>query len=298
MDVRVDGGKVVDRQWELLPITSDTPEDPEMKKLVDEARAPFLVADPNLLIPGNTGAQLALHEPISKVVGTVTSALDRKNALDNTFNDFFTEALRTRAGTTLGMAPGFRFDSPIPTSESLIEGNIVADGTVTLEDAYRFFPVIYAMGTAKTTGDHLSQVLEEAMTAVFTTNVPLQNGGWVEGFAGFRAHVDLTAPDGARVLALTLPDGTSIGAGDDLSIAGCRRPFDAADVLCSHGGFTSVQDLLKPDGTAWTNVEILRDGLERWSELHPTHALSDSSGTKLWPASPFVQPLEGAEASP
>lgn len=136
----------VDRSWKLLPITSDIPEDAEMKGLVDQARAPFLVADPNLQIPGATGAPLALHESIATVIGYVPKPLDRKNALDSTFNDFFTEALRSRAATQLAMAPGFRFDSPIPTAASLVETNVIVDGAMTLEDAYRFFPVVYAMG--------------------------------------------------------------------------------------------------------------------------------------------------------
>ena len=296
MDVRVDGGKVVERAWKLSPIAAATAEDPGMKKLVDQARAPFLADDPNLLIPGNTGGQLALHEPITKVIGTVPHPLDRKNALDCSFNDFFAEALRARAGTQLGMAPGFRFDSPIATAESLIEGDIVADGSVTLEDAYRFFPVVYGMGEAQATGGQMKQVVEHGLASVFSTTIPLQGGGWVEAFAGMRAKVDLAASDGARVLELTLPDGTPMSAAATFSIAGCRRPFDAADVLCSYSGFSGVQDLLKTDGSgqAWTNVEILRDGLAHAAELQPARVFTDTSGTKLWPASPYVQPLEGA----
>lgn len=296
MDLRVLGGKVVDRQWKLLPVTSAVVEDATVKALVDKARAPFLLTDPNLLIPGNTGAQYALHQPISTVVGKAPHPLTRKNALESTFNDFFAEALRTRAGTQLAMAPGFRFDAPIATSSSAVEGTIVADGSVTLEDAFRFFPVVYKMGLANVGGGQLDTVVEGALDDVFSTNVALQSGGWVEGFAGFHASVNLANGKGSRVLGLTLADGSTLSTAGTFTIAGCRRPYDPAGVLCSHDGFTNVTDFLKSDGSgeAWTDVEIFLDGLARASSLAPKTVFNDSSGTKLWPASPWVQPLAGA----
>ena len=296
MDVTVADGKVVDRSWLLAPITDATVEDPAMKGLVDAARAPFLVPDPNLSIPGNTGGQVVLHDPITKIIGTVSHPLDRKNSLENSFNDFFTEALRVRAGTQIGIAPGFRMDSPIATAASLVEGDIVADGSVTVEDAYRFFPVVYNMGLAQATGAQMKQVVEGTLTSVFSTAIPLQQGGWMEGYAGIHAQLDLAAPNGARVVTMTLPDGTAMADTGVYTVAGCRRPFDDAGVLCSHPGFTNVQDFLKTDGSGqpWTNVDILRDALTNSASLAPTPVFTDTSGTKLWPTSAYIQPLEGA----
>jgi 2',3'-cyclic-nucleotide 2'-phosphodiesterase (5'-nucleotidase family) len=297
MDIRVAGGAVTSRDWTLEAVDDSIPEDPTVKALVDAARAPFLVPDPNLTISGNTGAQLALHQPITTVVGTTLAPLTRKNALDSSFNEFFTEALRTRAGTTLGMSPGFRFDSPIATASSLVEGPIVADGSVTIEDAYRFFPVIYKMGTATISGGALGELLEDAMEDVFSTSIPMQGGGWLEGFAGFSASVSLAAGKGQRVLSMALPGGTPVAASTSYSIAGCRRPYDAPGVLCSHTGFSNVQDLMKTDGSGqpWTDVEIFIDGLQHAPSLHPAKVFTDTSGTPLWPQDPFVQPLQGAQ---
>ena len=97
LDLRVMNGVVVDRQWKLMPATSVLPEDPAVAQLVTQARAPFLTANPNLTIPGNTGAQLALTEPITTVIGHTPGLLTRKQALDSSFNDFFAESLRLRA---------------------------------------------------------------------------------------------------------------------------------------------------------------------------------------------------------
>ena len=106
--------------------------------------------------------------------------------------------------------------------------------------------------------------------------------------------VDLTAANGSRVQSIELRDRTPVRDRDTYTIAGCRRPFDPEGVLCSHAGFTNVGDLTRPDGRVWTNVEILRDGLERATRLDPARALTDISDTPLWPDAPFVQPLTGA----
>ena len=295
MDVTVAAGKVLNRSWVLAPITDSIVEDPAMVALVNTARAPFLVADPNLSIPGNTGGQIVLHDSITTVIGTVSHPLNRKNSLENSFNDFFSEALRTRAGTQFGMAPGFRMDSPIATSDSLIEGEIIADGAVTVEDAYRFFPVVYNMGIAQATGAQMHQVIESGLTSVFSTTTPLQQGGWMDGLAGMQVQLNLAAPDGSRVLSMSMPDGTPMADAGVYTIAGCRRPFDDPGVLCAHPGFINVQDFVNPDGgQPWTNVGIFRDGLMNQSAIHPVNVFTDTSGTTLWPVSPYVQPLAGA----
>lgn len=287
------GDRVQRLDWALLPVTASVPEDPALKARVDAARAPFLAANPALAIPGNTGAQLVLSEPITRVIGHSPHALTRKSALDSSFNRFFTAALRARAGTQLGMAPGFRFDVPIPVAGDVVEDGAVADGEVTLEDAYRFFPVVYGMGTANVVGADLKAVAERALTAVLSTQVPLQSGGWVEGFSGVTFDIDARAADGARVKAARLADQSPLLDATTYSIAGCRRPFDAAGVLCSHEGFKDVIDLKNPDGSVVTNIQILREALN--GPIQPlVPAFNDSSGQLFWPQSPWVQPLEGA----
>jgi 2',3'-cyclic-nucleotide 2'-phosphodiesterase (5'-nucleotidase family) len=294
MDIELDQGKVVGRAWKLEPVTESTPEDPAMASLVAAARAPFLVADPNLSIPGNTGAQYTLTQPITTVLGKTSYPLTRKNALDSSFNEFFTAALANKAGTALGMAPGFRYDSPNATASSLIEGSVTADGRITIEDAFRFFPVVYGMGTASVTGAALQTVMEDALDDVFTTDMTHQNGGWVEGFAGLTVGVNLAASKGMRVQSMSLATGLAMDPNATYTIAGCRRPFDATGVLCSHGGFTNVQDFLKPDNTPWTDVEIFMDAVMHSPTLAPKRAFTDASGTQVWPQTAYVQPLNGA----
>ena len=110
----------------------------------------------------------------------------------------------TAAVTALVLVAGFTV-TPVAVPGDVVEDGALANGEVTLEDAYRFFPVVYGMGTASITGTNLRAVVEEALTAVLTTVVPLQNGGWVEGFSGVTFEVNARAADGARIQTARLP---------------------------------------------------------------------------------------------
>ena len=283
--------------WNLIPLESSIAEDSNMKSLVNGARAPYLTANPNIKFP-MTYANVTLNQPITTVVGKTNGSLDRRNALENTFNRVFSDALRVRTGTDFAMTPGFRFDSVIGANE-LLEDNTVASDNITLEDVYRFFPVIYTISTAKTTGAHLKQVVEQGLSSVFSKNTFNQGGGWFEGFSGLNLTVDLTAADGARIQSAKLPNGTDVNDSTTYSITGCNRPDDALtpDVLCSYGGFSAVTNYNNSaTSAAYTVQEMFIEIMQPSGNITALSAAgaahhTDVSSTPLWPNSVFVQPL-------
>lgn len=101
-------------------------------------------------------------------MGQSNGTLTRMNALESTFNNAFTNIAKNTAGTQLAISPGFRFDSPIAAPGYLYEDNTIADGSITLEDVYHFFPVFYTMAMAKVRGDTLKTIVEKLMTQVFS----------------------------------------------------------------------------------------------------------------------------------
>ncbi len=294
MDVALTGGAVVDRRWQLLPIGTDLAEDPAVRDLVDRERAPFLAPGVNMTVP-LPGSDQTLTEPIDTVVGRATLALDRRHAIESRFNDAFADLLRLSAGTQTAITPGFRFDAVVAAPGTVLEDGAVTDGSVTIEDVYRFFPVPYLLATGEATAGRLRQIVEEALTHVFSPTAFLQGGGWFDGLSGLDLTVDLAAPDGARVSHLGLA-----GAGADLpdatvlTVAGCRRPLEAMDILCSYSGFSNVASLVNPaTGSAWTPVDLFIAELPNMSAV-ARHSIVDTSGTVFWPEGVFVQPLEGA----
>ncbi|MFP5350862.1 MAG: bifunctional metallophosphatase/5'-nucleotidase [Gammaproteobacteria bacterium] len=293
MDVTVAAGAAPVFRWQLLPLDRSIPEDAAMKALVDQARAPFLVPNPNIKLPFPY-VDVTLTQPINTVVGTTAGPLDRRQALDYTFNRVFAAALRTRGGTQLAMTPGFRFDSVLGAPGEMLEDNTLADGTITLEDVYRFFPVVYTLSTGAVSGQRLLDIAELGLTGVYSRTAFNQSGGWFDGFGGLGLNVDIAGADGTRVRSAWLADsGAAIEPSATYTITGCTRPDDSADTLCSYTGFTNVQPLINPTtGSAWTVTDMFIDLLASGPlpAAGPAQII-DESNTPVWPQAPFVQPI-------
>jgi S-sulfosulfanyl-L-cysteine sulfohydrolase len=297
MDATVRPGAKPSFVWNLLPLDKSIAEDATMKALVDQERAPFLVANPNIKFP-MMYANVTLSQSINTIVGKTSGSLDRRHALENTFNTVYSDALRARTGTQLAMTPGFRFDSVIASNE-LLEDNTIANGDITLEDVYRFFPVIYTLSTANITGGNLLQVIEQGLTSVFSKDTFNQGGGWFEGFSGINLAVDVAGADGARIKSATLPDGRAIVASTSYSITGCSRPDDfltGSDVLCSYAGFSNVAGITHAStGSPYTVQEMFIELMAPLGSITPLPSAvkhhADTSNTPVWPHTPFVQPL-------
>lgn len=295
MDIRVAGGKVVDRRWQLLPIDSTIPEDAAVKELVEKARAPFLASTVNLSVPMPMQQQ-KLTQPITTVIGHTDQPLDRRQVLESRFNDFMGEILLRYSGADIALTPGFRFDSVVPGRGMALEDNTVASGAVTLEDVYRFFPVPYTISTAEIDGGSLRRLMEEALSNVFTPNVFRQSGGWLEGFVGVDANIELSRPDGQRVRSLRLKkNGRSVDS-SKVQVVGCSRFMDPPGSLCSYDGFSNVRPLNNPNtGKPWTPVDIFVHATSKGIEQSGRRQnIKDASGTPLWPNAPLMQPLLGA----
>lgn len=296
MDITMKDGKVVARDWLLMPVTDDIAEDPSMKALVEKARAPFLAEDVDLYT-GAPGARQHLGQPIDTVIGHTHRTISRYASLESDFNNLFTDWSRGLTGTELAISPGFRFGHPLVG----IEDPAVSKGEITLEDAYRYFPVSYGMSTALVTGSKLKLIIENLLTEVYSPDVFEQAGGWVSGFSGVRVELDLERPDGQRVTAMYLTDsGKKIKADDRLTVTGCSRPLDEDDTLCSAQGYIDVTPAVNlKTGKTWTVVDLFIEGLNRYRIPDTIRRdLDDHSESITWPQRPFIQPLQGIGKAP
>ena len=87
----------------------------------------------------------------------------------------------------------------VPEAGYLMENGVVADGNITLEDAYRFFPMYLRPCDATTTGAHMKEVMESVLQATYSADTWNTQGGWNYGYAGMDVTVDLAAGDTRRV---------------------------------------------------------------------------------------------------
>lgn len=312
MDVRVENGKVVGRHWTLTPIDHTVPEDPEIKSLVDKARAPFLAKNVDMSIPMPM-MQQKLTQPIDTVIGHTDVVLDRRQVLESRFNDLMGAIMLRKSGSDVAITPGFRFDAVVPAKRGrpfgdhgrgmiegqdiVVEDNVVAAGAITLEDVYRFFPVPYTLSTGEISGAGLRKVMETALTNVFSPDVFKQSGGWLEGFAGLETLLNLENPDGRRISGLSLRgSGKPVTDAMTLKVTGCSRPMDDPGTLCSYPGFSNVKPLTNEEtGKPWTPVDIFIDGMAHRSAYGSPKPMNirEKDTTPMWPRIPFIQPLEG-----
>lgn len=293
MDVTLNGGQAPTFNWTVLAVDANVPEDAHMKALVNAARAPFLVANPNMTVPMN-GMTLKLTEPINKVLAYVYTPLDREHALESTFNNAWTDTLRQQFATDLALTPGFRMDAPIPAAGTSYEDRHIANGAITVEDVYRYFPVPYTLAKGNIAAATLKSILERNLTAVYSLNSFAQHGGWLDGWSGLSINLDLSRPDGLRVQSIGRSNGIPIAPNEVLSVAGCLRPSDTSgSTLCSYAGFSNVVPLVNPStGNAWYPQELLSAALTNGQFATGTRrSIVDAAATPAWPDQPYVQPL-------
>ena len=297
MNVTFDAtGNITNKYWILMSIKNDITPNVAMQTLVNTERAPFLTADPNLVDPMGTSSQ-ALHRPITAIAGTTNGLLTRKNALESSFNNSLTNIMATHSNKQVAITPGFRFDSPVANSGFLFEDNTIADGNITVEDIYRFYPVFYTLATANTTGSNLKLILEKLLKSTYSQTAFNQGGGWVDGFSGIDATVNLNNPDDSKVINMFYR-GTAnpINPTDNVTVIGCVRPNEASDVICSHTGFTGKADYINPaNSQAYTAIQLLEEYLTtNVFNVDNVHHITDLSGQPQYYESPFVQPVYNA----
>jgi len=294
MDLDVDStGTVSLASWELIRINHQLAEEPTVAQLVQNARAPFLIADPNLSDPMGTTDQ-SLHRPITDTLGYSNITISRLNALESNFNNVFTDILAQYGNSQAALSPGFRFDAVTAAPGFNYEDGAVASGEITVEDIYRFFPVFYTIATAEVEIDTINLITEKLLKNVFSTNAFEQEGGWVDGFAGLKFDINLNNANYTRISQTYDAAANPLAGTDTISITGCVRPMDAADVLCSHTGFLNRQDLINPNtNNPWTALQIFEDYLANDTIQAPNRTVfNDVSGRDNWPNYPWIQPLD------
>jgi len=324
MDITFEDGKIEEFNWQLHKLDAAVVEDPEMLALVEQIRAPFLAENPNIstpamslgnpqfddLIPAPSAA--VLLSGLDQVLATSALPLERRHSLENNFNNWFSDRLRSENQTDIAMTTGFRFDAVIVPSLDAFDGQAadyiwqsetpeILNGEILVADAYRFFPAPFNIAKGNVSVARLKEIIESNLTAVYSTDAFSQQGGWLDGFSGIELNIDLTATEGQKVKSLQLTiDGSFPEDETIVSVTGCARPFDlgAETTLCAYDGFTEVETLINPvTGEAFIAadyfIQTLTDANVGAEQDSQRQSIIDQSAQPQWPISSFYQPLEG-----
>ncbi len=202
LDVTVGaGGGVAAYDFKLIPVrAADYPEDPAVKKLVDDALVPY-------------------RARANEVVGKSETTLMRYDVLESTADDFVTDAVREAGAVDMGYSNGFRFAPPIPA------------GPITEGDLWKILPLDAGMKKGWVTGRELRTYLENELELVFSPDPWKLSGGWGPRASGMEMVFAAKAPKGSRLREVKVR-GAAIQDDAKYSLAGCERAGEPIDVIC------------------------------------------------------------------
>lgn len=181
LDLRVDGGKVVDVRHELICVDEQIEPDAEMAQRVAEAVAPHRAF-------------------IDQVVGHVHSPLDRATSLEASMDNVLLDAIAAAAGTQLAFSNGWRYGAPI------------LPGTVTMEHLWNIVPTHPPISTVELSGEELRAMLEANLERTYSPDPYGQMGGFVKRCGGLNMYFKMENPKGHRIEDL-LVEGAPVQPG-------------------------------------------------------------------------------------
>lgn len=239
------GARITQYQWKLHEVDENVKEDPTIKKLVDEARAPFLKGPAFKrhvrVYPGwKPGTGLVLSDPIDTVVGHTDTDLERWQLFEGVGDNVIADALRELTGADIGGTNGFRYDVGIPAGQP-----------ITLADIYHWLPLGAHVAVGEMTGGQILKRFEQYLSSVLDPNPYRRGGGWVPRVSGVRFYVDLTGPHGpagkrivkAEVFNRKTGQWEPLQEDKVYTMASCYTPGDPLDHMCRTSGVRNIRFL-------------------------------------------------------
>ncbi len=193
LDLDMDGGRINDYRFKLIPVFADAiSPDPEMKAVVDKIRAPH-------------------KKTLDHVLGRTDSLLYRRGNFNGTFDDLICAALLQERDAEIALSPGFRWGA------TLLPGQ-----NITVEDVYNQTAITYpAAYRTKMTGAFLKEIFEDVADNLFNVDPYYQQGGDMVRVGGMSYRIDVSKPIGSRISDMTLlKTGKGIEATREYVVAG------------------------------------------------------------------------------
>lgn len=213
LDIEVKGGKLVDYTYALIPILSDAIKpDADVARIIQEIRTP--------------------HEAmLATELARCETLLYRRGNFSGTMDDLICEAMLAEREAQICFSPGFRWGTSLIPGEPITWDDIYTATAITYPATYR----------QKMTGETIKTILEDVADNLFNRDPYYQQGGDMVRVGGMGFTIDVDAPAGKRVSAMTLmSDGSPVDAGREYVVAGWASVGQGTqgppiwDVVASH----------------------------------------------------------------
>jgi len=293
LDLQIYGGKIVDFDWEAIPVDDDVAPDPKMAQLVAAMEDPFVDTDGpsgpdgvirHTFMPGgyvsspppgtlamaeaaDTSVRgLQLTEDLDTVVGHTDTLLLRHHVLEDTLNNFIADGILAVTNTVADVKnqPGWENGVDISMANGFRFGNaVLPDHDITLRDLYTWFPISPAVNIADFSGQSIKKSLDTVLDAVFNRNVFLQRGGWYIG-SNMTQTIDLKnrpfSSSSGRIVSMKI-NGAPLDIGKRYVFASCYGHGNPMDEVCRTGGGANFKFFALADGDDYTSAITLAEPL-------------------------------------
>ena len=191
LDLRVDGRRLLEFRYRLLPVFSNMlPADAPMRALIERVRAPFA-------------------ERLSAPLVVTEGLLYRRGNFNGTFDQLLLDGLMAMKDAPIAFSPGFRWGT------SLLPGE-----TIRMEHLMNQTAITYPHTTlTDMTGKAIKDVLEDVCDNLFNPDPYYQQGGDMVRVGGLQYACRPGAPAGQRISDLRL-GGKPLDAGRIYQVAG------------------------------------------------------------------------------
>ena len=193
LDLDIKNGKVVDHKFTLLPIFSDLiPEDPSMKKYIEDVRAPF-------------------KKDLDRVIATTEQTLFRRGNFNGSWDQIICDALMDVKGADISLSPGFRWGTSVMPGQDITFDDLATQTAMT-------YPETYARDIS---GKDIKLILEDVADNLFNEDPFYQQGGDMVRTGGISYKIDPKAKMGSRISNITLTkNGHKLDASKSYKVAG------------------------------------------------------------------------------
>ena len=149
IDLKVEGGKVVDYSSNLIPIFSEVIEpDPEMSDLISKVRAPY-------------------EDECNRVIGEAETLLYRRGNFGGPWDSVICDAIIQNRDTEISLSPGFRWGTTILPGQKITIDDIYSQTAMNYPEVYR----------TEMSGETIKNLIEDVADNIFNPDPFFQQGG-------------------------------------------------------------------------------------------------------------------------
>lgn len=176
VDLKVEGGKVVDASSTLIPVFADiVPPDPDMAAHIAELRAPY-------------------EQECNRVIGKAETLLYRRGNFNGSWDDVICDAIMSERDTEIALSPGFRWGTTLLPGQDITIDDLYTQTSMNYPEVYR----------TEMTGQMLKDILEDVCDNLFNIDPFFQQGGDMVRVGGFSYACEPKAEMGSRISNMTM----------------------------------------------------------------------------------------------